>query len=167
MSITYVNDDGYYPSNEETPPVGSTRATNWSSASKYTSNSLPVPSCSRRRQNRFGDEPNTNIDPVTLGLPGALPVLNRQAVELAISPRPCTQLHRSEVDVRPQELLLSGHAQGVSDQPVRRADQPSTAGSTCLTVSVSASSVATSKKTPVSRRTLAVPAAVSTDPTTH
>ncbi len=34
--------------------------------------------------NRFGDEPNTNIDPVTLGLPGALPVLNRQAVELAM-----------------------------------------------------------------------------------
>ena len=34
--------------------------------------------------NRFGDEPNTNIDPVTLGLPGALPVLNQQAVELAM-----------------------------------------------------------------------------------
>ncbi len=34
--------------------------------------------------NRFGDEPNTNIDPVTLGLPGALPVLNRHAVELAL-----------------------------------------------------------------------------------
>ncbi|MEO5725278.1 MAG: Asp-tRNA(Asn)/Glu-tRNA(Gln) amidotransferase subunit GatB [Ilumatobacteraceae bacterium] len=34
--------------------------------------------------NRFGDEPNTNIDPVTLGLPGALPVLNREAVELAM-----------------------------------------------------------------------------------
>ena len=34
--------------------------------------------------NRFGDEPNTNIDPVTLGLPGALPVLNAQAVELAM-----------------------------------------------------------------------------------
>ena len=34
--------------------------------------------------NRFGDEPNTHIDPVTLGLPGALPVLNRQAVELAM-----------------------------------------------------------------------------------
>ena len=34
--------------------------------------------------NRFGDEPNTNIDPVTLGLPGALPVLNGQAVELAM-----------------------------------------------------------------------------------
>ena len=34
--------------------------------------------------NRFGDEPNTNIDPVTLGLPGALPVLNEKAVELAM-----------------------------------------------------------------------------------
>ncbi|RLE24556.1 MAG: Asp-tRNA(Asn)/Glu-tRNA(Gln) amidotransferase subunit GatB [Actinobacteria bacterium] len=34
--------------------------------------------------NHFGDEPNTNIDPVSLGLPGALPVLNRQAVELAM-----------------------------------------------------------------------------------
>lgn len=34
--------------------------------------------------NRFGDEPNVNIDPVTLGLPGALPVLNKRAVELAM-----------------------------------------------------------------------------------
>jgi len=34
--------------------------------------------------NFFGGEPNTNIDPVTLGLPGSLPVLNRTAVELAI-----------------------------------------------------------------------------------
>ena len=51
--------------------------------------------------NRFGDEPNTNIDPVTLGLPGALPVLNEHAVELAMriglalncSVQPCT-FHR-------------------------------------------------------------------------
>ena len=34
--------------------------------------------------NRFGDEQNTNIDPVTLALPGALPVLNKHAVELAM-----------------------------------------------------------------------------------
>ncbi len=34
--------------------------------------------------NRFGDDPNTHIDPVSLGLPGALPVLNRRAVELAM-----------------------------------------------------------------------------------
>jgi aspartyl-tRNA(Asn)/glutamyl-tRNA(Gln) amidotransferase subunit B len=34
--------------------------------------------------NRFGDEPNTNVCPVCLGLPGSLPVLNEQAVELAM-----------------------------------------------------------------------------------
>src|ERR1700752_1044416 len=33
---------------------------------------------------RFGDPPNTNTGPVCLGLPGALPVLNRRAVELGI-----------------------------------------------------------------------------------
>jgi aspartyl-tRNA(Asn)/glutamyl-tRNA(Gln) amidotransferase subunit B len=34
--------------------------------------------------NNFGDEPNTNVDPVTLGLPGTLPVVNERAVELAV-----------------------------------------------------------------------------------
>ena len=34
--------------------------------------------------NRFGGEPNTHIDPVSLGLPGTLPVVNLHAVELAI-----------------------------------------------------------------------------------
>ncbi|HXE05060.1 MAG TPA: Asp-tRNA(Asn)/Glu-tRNA(Gln) amidotransferase subunit GatB, partial [Bryobacteraceae bacterium] len=32
----------------------------------------------------FGADPNTNVCPVCLGLPGALPVLSREAVELAI-----------------------------------------------------------------------------------
>jgi aspartyl-tRNA(Asn)/glutamyl-tRNA(Gln) amidotransferase subunit B len=35
-------------------------------------------------RNAFGDEPNTNICPVCLGLPGSLPVINAQAVELAM-----------------------------------------------------------------------------------
>ncbi len=38
--------------------------------------------CSCRVQ--FGDEPNTNVCPVCLGMPGSLPVLNRKAVEYAI-----------------------------------------------------------------------------------
>jgi aspartyl-tRNA(Asn)/glutamyl-tRNA(Gln) amidotransferase subunit B len=33
---------------------------------------------------RFGDAPNTNVCPVCLGLPGALPVLNEEAVQLAV-----------------------------------------------------------------------------------
>src|SRR5512145_1702264 len=33
---------------------------------------------------RFGAPPNTNVCPVCLGLPGALPVLNRRAVEFAV-----------------------------------------------------------------------------------
>jgi aspartyl-tRNA(Asn)/glutamyl-tRNA(Gln) amidotransferase subunit B len=41
--------------------------------------------------NSFGDEPNTNICPVCLGLPGSLPVLNRMAVEYAM--RIGTALH--------------------------------------------------------------------------
>jgi aspartyl-tRNA(Asn)/glutamyl-tRNA(Gln) amidotransferase subunit B len=32
---------------------------------------------------RFGDPPNTNVCPVCLGMPGALPVLNRKVVEFA------------------------------------------------------------------------------------
>ena len=83
MSITYVNDDAYHPSNdaherwsqgEWEMVVGLEVHVELATQTKLFSAS----------PNRFGDEPNTNIDPVTLGLPGALPVLNRQAVELAM-----------------------------------------------------------------------------------
>ncbi len=33
----------------------------------------------------FGDDPNTNVCPVCLGLPGSLPVVNQRAVELAMA----------------------------------------------------------------------------------
>jgi aspartyl-tRNA(Asn)/glutamyl-tRNA(Gln) amidotransferase subunit B len=42
-------------------------------------------------RNSFGAEPNTNVCPVCLGLPGSLPVLNRAAVEYAM--RIGTALH--------------------------------------------------------------------------
>jgi aspartyl-tRNA(Asn)/glutamyl-tRNA(Gln) amidotransferase subunit B len=77
--------------------------------------------------NRFGDAPNTHIDPVTLGLPGALPVLNRQAVELAMrigaalncTIQPCT-FHRKnyfypdmpkayQISQYDQPLNIDGH----------------------------------------------------------
>lgn len=35
-------------------------------------------------RNHFGDEPNTNISPLSIGLPGSLPVLNKEAVKKAI-----------------------------------------------------------------------------------
>src|SRR5207249_9887895 len=41
----------------------------------------------------FGAPPNTNVCPVCLGLPGALPVLNREAVALAV--RSALALHCS------------------------------------------------------------------------
>ncbi len=47
-------------------------------------------------RNAFGDEANVNICPTCLGLPGALPVLNEQAVELAM--RIGAALH---CDIRP------------------------------------------------------------------
>ena len=37
-----------------------------------------------RCSTQFGDQPNSNVCPVCLGLPGALPVLNREAVEMAV-----------------------------------------------------------------------------------
>jgi aspartyl-tRNA(Asn)/glutamyl-tRNA(Gln) amidotransferase subunit B len=37
-----------------------------------------------RCRNRFGDPPNTNVCPVCIGMPGALPVMNRQAIEYSM-----------------------------------------------------------------------------------
>ena len=56
----------------------------------------------------FGAPPNTHVCPVCLGFPGALPVLNRAAVDLGI--RAALALgcrDQRDVDLRAQELLLS------------------------------------------------------------
>ena len=73
----------------------------------------------------FGAAPNTQACAVDLALPGVLPVLNRAAVEkairfgLAVGGDDQPPFH-----FRPQELLLSGPPQGLSDQPVRDPDRP-------------------------------------------
>src|SRR6266545_280702 len=56
--------------------------------------------CSCR--NRFGDAPNTNVCPVCLGLPGALPVLTRQAVTLALRAALATEctVHETSIFAR-------------------------------------------------------------------
>ena len=83
-------------------------------------------------RNAFGDEPNANVCPVCLGLPGRCPSsTNRRSSSPCGSGRPCTA--RSARRCSPQELLLSRHAEGLSDQPVRRAASMSTAGSSCPT----------------------------------
>jgi aspartyl-tRNA(Asn)/glutamyl-tRNA(Gln) amidotransferase subunit B len=52
--------------------------------------------------NRFGDPPNSNVCPVCLGLPGALPVLNRHAVTLALRAALATgcRVHETSVFAR-------------------------------------------------------------------
>ena len=71
MTIAYVNDDDFHPSNAEHERwtnngwemvVGLEVHVELATQTKLFSAS----------PNRFGDEPNTNIDPVTLGLLGRL-----------------------------------------------------------------------------------------------
>ena len=73
--------------------------------------------------NEFGAEPNTHICPVCLGLPGSLPVLNAQAVELVLRFAEAVHLHVPPQSIfAAQELLLSRHAEGLPDLAVRRPD---------------------------------------------
>ena len=72
----------------------------------------------------FGAEPNTQVCPVCLGLPGSLPVLNEVGRRVGDPDRAGAELRdRALVPLRPEELLLSGHAEELPDQPVRRADR--------------------------------------------
>ena len=48
---------------------------------------------------RFGDQPNANTCPVCLGLPGALPVLNRSAVELGARAALALGLHINQQSI--------------------------------------------------------------------
>ena len=70
----------------------------------------------------FGAPPNAHVCPVCLGFPGALPVLNRAAVDLAHPRGAGARLPRPRnVDLRAEELLLSGPAEGLPDFAIRAA----------------------------------------------
>ncbi len=60
---------------------------------QITSNSKMFCGC----QAGFGHEPNTNICPVCLGLPGALPVLNKHAIEQTILAGMLLNCHTPEI----------------------------------------------------------------------
>jgi aspartyl-tRNA(Asn)/glutamyl-tRNA(Gln) amidotransferase subunit B len=76
-------------------------------------------------RNAFGDEPNTNICPVCLGLPGSLPVLNEQAVELAM--RIGTALHCA---IRPSSFARKNYfyPDQAKDYQISQYDEPINVG---------------------------------------
>ena len=54
----------------------------------------------------FGAPPNTNVCPVCLGLPGALPVLNERVVDLALRAAIALDCEVHPISIFAQELLL-------------------------------------------------------------
>ena len=73
----------------------------------------------------FGGEPNTELTPVSLGLPGSLPVINKTAVDYAISltlPMPpraysCSKPHRLVESFNPSST--QGMRKSKSPPPAR------------------------------------------------
>jgi len=72
-------------------------------------------------RNAFGDEPNVNVCPVCLGLPGSLPVLNEHAVELAM--RIGEALH---CEIRPSTFARKNYfyPDQAKDYQISQYDQP-------------------------------------------
>lgn len=75
--------------------------------------------------NRFGDDPNTNVCPVCLGLPGSLPVLNAAALDCAM------RLGRAlRCDVRPSVFARKNYfyPDMPKDYQISQYDRPTNTG---------------------------------------
>jgi Asp-tRNA(Asn)/Glu-tRNA(Gln) amidotransferase B subunit len=113
--------------------------------------------------NHFGSAPNTNVCPVCLGLPGALPVLNEQAVEFATlaSMAINCQVRERSIFARKNYFypdLPKGYQISQFDKPLAEhgwIDVPTADGGTNGVESASASPACTWKRTPARASTTA------------
>src|SRR5476649_581862 len=72
----------------------------------------------------FGSEPNTQASLIDLGMPGVLPVLNQEAVRMAVMFALAIDAEIGQHNVFAQKkLFLPGPAQGLPDQPDGIADR--------------------------------------------
>ena len=118
---------GAHEWHERLPPGGGVvslrRATRSSSGSRCTCSSRRSRRSSPGRRRRSAPSRTRTTDPVCLGMPGTLPVLNRAAVDAAVrlglavgcKIRPRCRFAR-------KHYFYPGPAQGLSDLAVRRAD---------------------------------------------
>ncbi len=72
----------------------------------------------------FGSAPNANVSLVDAAMPGMLPVINEECVKQAIrTGLGLKAADQPQIGLRPEELLLSGPAAGLSDLAVQAADR--------------------------------------------
>ena len=72
----------------------------------------------------FGGEPNAHVSLVDAAMPGMLPVINEECVEQAVRTGLGLKAQINHaLGLRPEELLLSRPAAGLSDQPVQEPDR--------------------------------------------
>ena len=72
----------------------------------------------------FGGEPNTHVCPVCAGMPGTLPVLNKQVVAYELSAGVALNCDYTVLQVRQKELFLSGSSEGLPDFTALSANLP-------------------------------------------
>ena len=68
---------------------------------------------------KFGEPPNTLVSPISIGMPGVLPVMNKRALDLAIS----AESNTNGADIKRVVPRIFEDDEGGADQPVAGAGQ--------------------------------------------